>query len=116
MEHTGLTVKTVSKSVFLFRQLLRHGVEALNVDEWLGAATNTCVCVDETYGTQRKRNVAGFAGRETAGHKTCILGMIELDLTTRECTGRTFLTVISVPTRVAIEGEIRKRVFPGATI
>ena len=46
------------------------------------------VAVDETFFTTKKRSRGGFRGRETAGHATLVLGMIELDLHTRRATGR----------------------------
>ena len=36
------------------------------------------VCVDETYITKKKRNRGEFGGRDTEGHTTVVLGIVEL--------------------------------------
>jgi IS1 family transposase len=45
-----------------------------------------------------------------------LFGGVELDLTTRQCTGRSFLVEIDRKDRLTLETEIRKRIYPGALI
>lgn len=56
------------------------------------------VCVDETFFVKKKRAKGGFSGR-TAGHKTLVMGFLELDLATRKATGACVL--IEIPDRKA---------------
>ena len=39
-----------------------------------------------TFFTKKKTNAGGFVGRNTAGHKTIVMGFLELDLATRKAT------------------------------
>ena len=111
----GIPPKTTRKVVKLIRTTMTEYMQTLNTAEKLGG-DGRVVCIDETYVTKRKRNRAGFAGRLTAGHTACLLGGVELELSTRRCTGRTFLVQITGPTRANIERVIRQRVQAGSRI
>ena len=74
------------------------------------------VIMDETYFTKRRMNRAGFGGRRTRGHQTCILGIVEIDMITRKEKGKMRLFIIAAPTRVLIEDKVRASVEPGSLI
>ena len=69
------------------------------------------VIVDETFVTKR-RKIAGLGewGRRTAGHKTCILAAVELDLATRKLTGNSWMRVVDRRDRATIEPILRATV------
>ncbi len=85
----------------------------LNHDVQFGGQDHLATLVDCTYFTKRKVSGSGYAGRETHGMQVCIVGFFELDLRTRQGTGKVFLEVISGETREEIEAAIRRRVLPG---
>ena len=74
------------------------------------------VAVDETFFTTKKRSRGGFRGRETAGHATLVLGMIELDLHTRRATGRCLLQVIPNRTKRTLKRLLTQRIVPGSLV
>ena len=74
------------------------------------------VLIDETYFTKKKKQSAGFRGKSTAGNQKCLLAGIELDLTTRTCTGKTFIMEIAGPKRRYIEPIIQQFIEPGSII
>jgi len=79
----------------------------------------TALIADVTYITKRPTIAKkGPAGRKTVGHKTCIMGITELDLSTtpRVCTGRTVLKIIRRENRRCVEKVIRKYARPGAHV
>ena len=49
----------------------------------MGGAPHLAVAIDETYFTRKKVARGGFQGRYSAGNKTIVLGMEELNLFTR---------------------------------
>eukprot|EP00973_Karenia_brevis_P004677 642541-Karenia_brevis.AAC.1 len=58
---------------------------------WLKKTTTTKlggpgrICwIDETYFSKQKRSRGRFRGRMSAGNKTCMLGIVELNMTTRK--------------------------------
>ena len=63
----------------------------------LGGQTDRVVVVDETFFTKKKKNTGGFVGRTTLGHKTIVMGFLELQLSTRKATGACVL--IEIPNR-----------------
>ena len=74
------------------------------------------VAVDETWLTTKKRVRGGFRGRETAGTKTTVLGMAEIDLESRRCTGKCRL--LQIPDRKAstLQRHVRAHVLPGSLV
>ena len=74
------------------------------------------VAVDETFFTTKKRSRGGFRGRETAGHATLVLGMIELDLRTRRATGRCLLQVIPNRTKRTLKRLLTQHIVPGSLV
>ena len=66
------------KAVYTFRQMMAIWVKDKQSGRLLGGP-GRFVAIDETYITKKRRNAAGFVGRLTAGHKTAILGMLEVD-------------------------------------
>ena len=113
--NAGLKTATCSSAVERIRRLLTKILIDQTDGEMLGRP-GTVVQIDETYFTRRKINKAGFGGRTTKGQQTIVLGFLELDLETRQSTGRTFLEIIPETKRPWIEARIRARVMVGATI
>jgi hypothetical protein len=113
---SGLTTYSVRESVGQIRVILTHKMDQESCNVKLGSGLNIAVLIDETYFTKPKRNGAGFAGRQTAGHKTKVLEGIEIDLTTRLFTGFIFMVFIPNCTRALILAEIFKIVALGALI
>ena len=76
------------------------------------------VCIDESHLTKAKRNKGGFQGRRTVGHKTIMMGGVELNgsWSGRKQTGRAFLVVIRDQTALTFQEVIEKHVAPGTTI
>jgi hypothetical protein len=105
---------SVSHSVNELRDILRIKMSRECDHSKLGNRTNTAVLIDETYITRKKRNKGGFIGHQSQGNQTKILAGIEIDLTTRICTGLTFMVVIPNCTRSVIQAEILLHVAVGA--
>ena len=55
------------------------------------------------------RNSAGFVGTQTLSMTVCVLGLLELCLVTRTCTGKVWMEIISGEAREFIEPVIRQR-------
>ena len=71
---------------------------------------------DEIVFTKPKRSVGGFHGHPTAGSKTIVLGMMELDLATRKATGKCVLKVNPDRTQRTLKEEIQRHIVPGPLI
>eukprot|EP00973_Karenia_brevis_P086132 11946080-Karenia_brevis.AAC.1 len=52
----------------------------------------------------------------SAGNKTCMLGIVELNMTTRKETGNNRLIEIPAPTRVQMEKHIKENITSGSLI
>lgn len=74
------------------------------------------VCVDETFFTKKKKVRGGFTGRLTAGNKTIVLGMVEINLRTRTETGRMRLLVIPNRNKATLKRAIEEHVEEGSLI
>ena len=70
------------------------------------------VCIDETFMSDWKY----YSGRMTSPMKIIILGLVELDSTTRRETGRCILRLLRSKSRVSIQESIDEFVFPNSTI
>ena len=115
-EYCGLAPNTGSDCCSVIRRFLTKRVLRQINTEKLGDREDTVVCIDETFFTSPKVNVAGFHGRETAGHQKIVLGMYEINRITRKGTGRCHLMLIPTNSRAAVEAAIRKHVAVGAEI
>ena len=114
--HAGASSKIWSKFVFRARSILWLVVSKLQDGQGQMGGPGKIVAVDETWLTTKKRTRGGFRGRETAGTKTSVLGMIELDLATRRCTGRCFLKQIPNRKAKTLKAEIQAHVCPGSLV
>ncbi len=114
--YTGLKAKSATAACSVLRHILTNYVLDKFAGVKFGDRPNTAVCIDETWFTQKKRNISGFCGRLTRGHKTMVLELYELDTETRMGTGRVMLVTIPNRKRKILEREIRKRVAAGALI
>ena len=72
--------------------------------------------MDEIFFTKPKRSVGGFHGHPTAGSKTIVLGMMELDLATRKATGKCVLKVNPDRTQRTLKEEIQRHKVNGSLI
>ena len=72
--------------------------------------------MDETYWRKPKVNRAGFRGRPSFTEKVCVLGILEVDMETRTCTGRVRLIQIAGPTKVCIREQVLLHVEPGSLV
>ena len=79
---------------------------------------DSVVCVDETYVTRRKTNRGGFQGRKTKGHRTIIMGAVELNQKgqPRRETGRGFLSILANKEADTFEAALRPRLLPCSTV
>lgn len=71
--------------------------------------------MDETFLTKKKKVRGGFQGRVTAGHRTILLGFVEISLETRHEQAFRLIEIKDRKKRT-IEAEIRKHVMPGTLI
>jgi hypothetical protein len=69
---------TIQASYHLIRLDLEAYMCSLNSDVKLGGAGKVVVA-DVTYRSKKKRQAGGFVGQMNIGHKTAIIGMVELD-------------------------------------
>ena len=74
------------------------------------------VIIDETYFTKKKVSRGGFQGRYTRGHKTIIMGMVELDLATRQETGNMRLITLPGTTKAIFKDAIEAHILRGSLI
>ena len=74
------------------------------------------VVIDETYWKKPKTTRGGFRGRPSGAEKICVLGLCEVDMETRTCTGNIRLIEISGPTKACIREQILLYVEPGSLI
>ena len=87
LKETGLKVKVWVKIRNVLRSLLWLVMQTHAGRVQLGGQTDRVVVVDETFFTKKKKNTGGFVGRTTLGHKTIVMGFLELQLSTRKATG-----------------------------
>ena len=106
--------KMVTKVVEAMRRImfweLSNGLEGQKL-----GGPGKIVAMDETYMTKKKRASGGFQGRSTQGHKTCIIGMVELDMETRQETGKYRLIPIPSPSAALIKEQVLANVHPGSS-
>ena len=116
-EYTKIPIKSLSRACGIIRKKLAKLILRNQADEEeLMGRGHTAVLIDCTWVTKKKRNRGGFRGRTTAGHQTCIIGMYELDLTTRKGTGRVILKTVVGERKEVMQKLIPKYCVPGATI
>ena len=109
--YTGLGAKSVEKTCHAVRLCLLCIVTNLLMTEKLGGPGKV-VMIDETCVSTKKRK-KGVQGRRTAGNQQWVLGFWEMDLTTRQGTGRTLLVILSGRIRKFLEADIRNYVHVG---
>lgn len=86
--NAGVKLRTYNELQTMLRHIYHWDVMQGWQDEGQLGGPGRVVCVDETYWTRKKHQKSGFMGRRTAGNKTIMIGMLELDLETRMATGR----------------------------
>ena len=117
LKHSGLASKTYCALSFMLRCLMLDDIESLQASlPLMGGRPDRAVCVDETYFTKPKTSRSGFRGAPTIGTQTIVLGMCEIDLNTRKCTGNIRLIIIPSPSKEVFRAEIRKHVLHGSLI
>ena len=74
------------------------------------------MCIDETWLTKKERSTGGFQGRSTAGTKTIVLGMMEINFESRRATGNCILMEIPDRSARTLKRFINTHVVPGSLI
>ena len=115
LKETGLADKAWAKIRTILRALLWLVIQQQFARVQLGGAGRVVV-IDETFFTKKKTNAGGFVGRNTAGHKTIVMGFLELDLATRKATGACVLITIPNRKMSTLKREIERHVLPGSLI
>ena len=116
LKETGLKVKVWVKIRNVLRSLLWLVMQTHAGRVQLGGQTDRVVVVDETFFTKKKKNTGGFVGRTTLGHKTIVMGFLELQLSTRKATGACVLIEIPNRKQATLKREIQRHVAPGSLI
>ena len=111
----GIKRRALMDLFYVFRIIIFRIMVLLTEDVVLGGP-GLVTCVDETFFIKRKINCAGFLGHLSLGQKTCVVGMVELDLLTRKETGRIVLTQIPRVCRKHLEKAIRKHIKRGSLV
>ncbi|OLQ03247.1 hypothetical protein AK812_SmicGene13832 [Symbiodinium microadriaticum] len=110
------TPKMWSKLVHRLRSILLLAMCRLQDSQGKLGGLGNLVAIDETWMTTKKRVRGGFRGRQTAGTKTSVLGMVEVNLASRRSTGRCLL--LEIPDRKAktLQTRVRNHVLPGSLV
>ena len=116
LKETGLKVKVWVKIRNVLRSLLWLVMQTHAGRVQLGGQTDRVVVVDETFFTRKKKNTGGFVGRTTLGHKTIVMGFLELQLSIRKATGACVLIEIPNRKQATLKREIQRHVAPGSLI
>ena len=93
VNYTGIKAKSVANAVSCIRPALTKKMIKMRTNDGKLGRGNTVVVIDCTFITKRKPHPR-FKGKTTAGHVTCVVGMTEIDRSTRKSTGRTILKVV----------------------
>ena len=116
----ALTDKDSRFIVHLARLVMAEKVEALQYSLPKLGGDGKIVCIDETFFTKKRNCRGGFRGRVTAGHRSMVLGMVELQFADateqRRATGNVRLLHLPARSAAAIEQLIDQHVEPGSLI
>ena len=115
-KQSGLSVKAWRKLSTEIRLLMFQDIENLQRTLPRLGGPGCFVAIDECYFTKRKQVKGGFQGRRTIGNKTCVLGMVEVDLQTRRATGNIRLLIIPGAKVPAIKRAITDHVVQGSLV
>ena len=115
-KQSGLSVKAWRKLSTEIRLLMFQDIENLQRTLPRLGGPGCFVATDECYFTKRKQVKGGFQGRRTIGNKTCVLGMVEVDLQTRRATGNIRLLIIPGAKVPAIKRAITDHVVQGSLV
>ena len=113
-KQAGVSMKNWRGFATKIRGILRLSVARFSSAQLGG--DGRIVCVDETFLTKKKHCKGGFRGRATAGTKKIVLGMLELDLSTRKATGRCLLVEIPDRTARTLQLYIRRHIVAGSLV
>ena len=119
IKYSGLKGKAFGSLATHLRMMCHAAIQKLMTKEDmpnLGGKPHLAVCIDETYFTRKKIARGGFQGRYSVGHKTIVLGMVELNLMTRKTTGNVRLLVIPRTTKAMMQKMIKTHVCEGSLI
>ncbi|CAE7535096.1 unnamed protein product, partial [Symbiodinium sp. CCMP2592] len=116
LKETGLKIKVWAQIRNRLRALLWLVMQTHAGRVQLGGQADRVVVVDETFFTKKKVNAGGFVGRTTLGHKTIVMGFLELQLSTRKATGACVLIEIPNRKQATLKREIQRHVAPGSLI
>ena len=119
LKHTGLSKHCYRLLAYYLRTMMFEEIQGLQSSLPLLGGPGKVVCIDETYFTKKKRSRGGFTGAVTIGHKTVVLGMLELDLETRTSTGNIRLIILpcaGTPSKALLKKHIEQHVLGGSLV
>ena len=113
--YTGIKSKSAANAVRCIRLALTKKMIKMRTNDGKLGRGNTFVSMDCTYVTKRKPHPR-LKGKTTEGHVTCIVGMTEVDRSTRKSTGRTILKVVEGERKDCLKKIILECIAEGALI
>ena len=108
--------KVLARIVNALRRIMRWDLERSWAAEPKLGGWGNIVAIDETYWRKPKVNRAGFRGRFLRTQKVCVLGLCEISMETRTCTGRVRLIQIAGPTKACIREQVLRHVELGSLV
>ena len=120
IKQSGIAEKTYRQLCYQLRTMMFEKMQEVQGTLPLLGGRGKAVCIDETYFTKKKRCRGGWVGHVTLGHKTVVLGMCEIDLASRRCTGNVRLIVLQgctgTPSAAVLRKHIKEHVLDGSLI
>ena len=120
IKQSRIAEKTYRQLCYQLRTMMFEKMQEVQGTLPLLGGRGKAVCIDETYFTKKKRCRGGWVGHVTLGHKTVVLGMCEIDLASRRCTGNVRLIVLQgctgTPSAALLRKHIEEHVLDGFLI